>query len=160
MMTAFSTLVWVSHCGTHFELIASISGLLRNVRCRHGNFLSLPMNSGANEPFSLMFFRYFSSRSANCCIPGKKARRQRTRVKTDTRTSCPVSHAATCHFLSLQLPVERLRRADSRQLRGLSAAPRFPLRACSLARSLKRGSAAVNSHLCLCVCSRHNESRD
>lgn len=53
-------------------------------------------------PFRLLSstIRYFSSRSANCCIPGKKARSPRTRVKTDTRISSPVSLAATCHFLS------------------------------------------------------------
>lgn len=69
----------------------------------------------------LSIFRYFSSRSVNCCIPGKKAKSQKTRVKTDTRISSPVSHTAACHFLPLQLPVES---DTNRQRRGLSRACR------------------------------------
>lgn len=69
--------------------------------------------------------RYFSSRSASCCIPGKKARSQKTRVKTDTRISSPVSQTATCRFLSPQLPVERVTQIDERRRRGLSKVSRF-----------------------------------
>lgn len=72
----------------------------------------------------LSIFRYFSSRSVNCCIPGKKAKSQKTRVKTDTRISSPVSHTAACHFLPLQLPVES---DTNRQHRGLSRACRVLL---------------------------------
>lgn len=63
----------------------------------------------------LSTLRYFSSRSANCCIPGKKARSQKTRARTDTRISSPVSLTATCHFLPLQLPVERMTQIDSKR---------------------------------------------
>lgn len=69
--------------------------------------------------------RYFSSRSASCCIPGKKAKSQKTRVKTDTRISSHVSQAATCRFLSPQLPVETVTQIDERQCRGLSIVSSF-----------------------------------
>lgn len=52
--------------------------------------------------------RFFSNKSASCCIPAKKARSPKTRAKTDTRISCLVSLATTCYFLSLHLPVERM----------------------------------------------------
>lgn len=58
--------------------------------------------------------RYFSSRSANCCIPAKRARSRRTRAKTDTRISSPVSGAASCCFLCLSLPVETATQIDAR----------------------------------------------
>lgn len=58
--------------------------------------------------------RYFSSRSANCCIPVKRARSLRTRAKTDTRISSPVSGAASRRFLCLSLPVETATQIDAR----------------------------------------------
>lgn len=93
------------------------------------NFLDLLMKT-SHFPLTLLYLlsstiRYFSNKSANCCIPGKKARNQKTRVKTDTRISSPVSHAATCHFLSLQLPVETMTQIDNRKSRGLSKVSRF-----------------------------------
>lgn len=88
------------------------------------NFLD-PLIKTSHFPLTLLYLlsttiRYFSNKSANCCIPGKKARNLKTRVKTDTRISSPVSHAATCRFLSLQLPVETVTQIDNRKSRGLS----------------------------------------
>lgn len=78
------------------------------------NFLELFLIEMSLFFLSLSTIRYFSSRSANCCIHEKKARSQKTRVKTDTRISSPVSLAATRHFLSLQLPVERMTQIDTK----------------------------------------------
>lgn len=106
-------------------------------------------------PFPL---RYFSSRSASCCIPGKKARSQKTRVKTDTRTSSPVSLAATCHILSLQLPVETMTQIYIRERRSLGRVRRlllWLLTAHQLTLVLERKAQSViwekNVYVLLCI---------
>lgn len=83
---------WIIFELWHITVACIIVGILCFLWSYHLNFLS---------PLLLFTIRFFSNKSANCCTPAKKARSQKTRVKTDTRISCHVRLATSCHFLSL-----------------------------------------------------------